>query len=877
VAAQVRLGNYDVYLDQRGLRLKSLDLPQGGGNVPALVFTQHEEGRPPRIFRFQRLVASGVGSAEFHGFTTEQVALDGRLTYNAALNGFEVNVIMLNASEEMQARLTIHLEMPGEADPRWLIPGLFYSNNRPSGCSRVYPTFSQINRDLKNLISTQWAFRADRAASPMVCVWTYNRFAFIATETLFGRDLDPEHGIGMAGLAMGMQDVGPMLGVDFPYQETPIKFSYCQEDRTEPEETFVQLPENTPLKAKLFVGLGRPDLHAYQTPLVFLYNQANPEDKKVGQASVEMAEHYAHVGILRWHLDLRNEAIYEQATFDKHFGHHKPYIERAHMHTGWLSGSLPAYTLLWAGRDSDHSDSIEAGSAVLDKFAHNLAPCGTIFPVWTEENGWSCSFGPEDGSAHSRTVAEAIYYMLRATALEMEHNTSHPDWVEAILSSLSYAVGSQNEDGAFPSYYDLTTGRPINFDGCSGMAWIAPLVFAGALLQQPHLKEVAGRAGDHYAKYLQNAFLFGSVEDQAMVPTSDDCYWALISYMALYEHLRDRKWLELARKAANLAMTWRFSYNVNFPENTLLRNAGFKTRGGDISSVAAPVTTPNGLMIYRELLKLATFTGDEYYYQRAQDSRHFAAQLVATEDGQFNARQGMVVGQIYHTDWWQPKGIILSLSHVMSASLVKLAELFHRQMNIRPESVEWAKKTGEDVRITPVLYKPSTNTDFRFNETSDSLISKSARRLVEARAVVPGQQSAASHPTDQYDMLAMPPKVPVAKHQGQDPFSPGGGLSQISQSLQRLINQTDSDVGGTSQSSSSPSLSAPGGESPDNLRSSIFPIPDGQNQNPMPFLDKTPPTGQQPPIVPKKTAGKGKPPAEGAQGNDGVEIKYKIF
>ena len=57
------------------------------------------------------------------------------------------------------------------------------------------------------------------------------------------------------------------------------------------------------------------------------------------------------------------------------------------------------------------------------------------------------------------TIAATVYAvggqrLLRALALELRHSASHPQWLEAALQSLNYAVGSQREDGAFPVYFD---------------------------------------------------------------------------------------------------------------------------------------------------------------------------------------------------------------------------------------------------------------------------------------------------------------------------------------------------------------------------------------------------------------------------------------
>ncbi len=706
MASQVDLGSFLISLEQQGLKIIRKGLPTEQVAAPLLTFRMTEAERPPAIFTIQRINANGHGRASFHGSVTQRIALDGEIVYRRDLDGLEVNFRVENASDDMQVRFSVHLDATGEADPRWLIPGFMYNKNRPENVEGIFPGFSEFGKDIRQLVSNEWAVRSDRTALPVVCCWTHNLFSYIYSPPSFGESEETPDGIGMSGLYFSTDTGHPVSGVEFPYREYPAKFSFCHDDDTDPEETFIYLPSKTPIRASVVFGAGAPDLNAYRRVVRSLYNQLKEKYMISPRLTApEELEGIAFDGLLKYHYDHRQSAVYETACFDRHFAGDSSYVERPHMHAGWLSGGLPAYTMLWAGREGNNGEAIHAGASVFDKFSSELSPCGTIFPVWTEEYGWSCSFGPEEGTGHSRTIAEAIYFMLKATGLELKHNQVHLSWAEAILSSLNYAMGAQRDDGCFPVYFDLTTGRPTDFSGSGGMAWIAALALGASVLQREHFKEVACRAGEYYSSMLHQWELNGSLEDQYCVPSADDYRWALISYMALYEIDRDTKWLRLARKAADLCMTWRFAYNVDFPYQTMAGAYRVETRGGDISSVASPTTGPSGLLIYGDLVKLASYLGDDYYFDRAEDSRFFSMQLVAEVDGQFNAREGMVGGQIFHTDWWQPKGIVLSVSDVMASALIKYAALQMRSLEINRDTVLASKELEEPIADDGVLYR----------------------------------------------------------------------------------------------------------------------------------------------------------------------------
>ncbi|CAN5363655.1 hypothetical protein BH09SUM1_BH09SUM1_18380 [soil metagenome] len=674
-----KIGKYEVTLEARGLRIARLGDTPPLLVRPLLTFSLTERGRNPTPYQFVRVQVHPDG-IELHGNPAERIAVTVRLRVAPTLDGLLVEMRLVNITGDSNVRLTATLALTGEAEPRWMVPGFFYGDNKPAGGTRVYPSYSEGNRDPRRFVSNYWSIRSDRAALPSVFAWTYGVFAYMTTDEVFGRSIDEPRGLGISGLHFGSVDGQPSLGVEFPYREAPVKYSFCHEDKTDPDDVLLALPAAHVLAGNFQIGLGAPDLHAYNPVLRTVYKELQTANPQRGAMAAEDAESIAHGGLLRWHYDPRQGAIYETTSFDRPPAKKRTAADPAIMHAGWLSGALPAYTLLRAGRESNHPESITAGAAVLNKFCSQLSPAGAIFPVWTEEAGWACSFGPQDGAAHSRTVAEAILFILRSIALEVRYNAQHPQWQEAAISSLNYAMGSQREDGAFPVYYDMATGAPISYEGCGGLPWVAAMATGAALMQKPHYRDVAHRGGDYYAQFVNSELLYGCVEDQHLVPTSDDCHWAVIVYVTLYELDRDMKWLHLARKAADLALTWRKFYNVQFSRDSVLGRYQVATRGGDISSAVAPTLGISGMISYPEFVKLANFTGDSYYRERSEDARLFATQLIARDEGHFNARAGLVAGHIYATDWLQPKGMVSSVGMAMSATLIKYGELTRRKL-----------------------------------------------------------------------------------------------------------------------------------------------------------------------------------------------------
>ena len=263
--------------------------------------------------------------------------------------------------------------------------------------------------------------------------------------------------------------------------------------------------------------------------------------------------------------------------------------------------------------------------------------------------------------------------MTRALRAEGERGVDHPAWAAAIGSNLRFVAAHQREDGNLGSYYDLETGAVESWEGAAGLLWVAALVEAGQLLGEVSWLSVAQRAAAYYARFVESELIYGAPEDVLLTPTSEDGYNSVIAYVVLHEADGDPRWLDLARRAADWMLTFRYAYNVAFALDTLLGEYDFRTRGGDMASPSNQHLHAYGLICYPELLRLASLLGDGWYADRARDNLACFLQFIARHDGDFNARIGMVSERYYQTDWAGPKGGLLTLSHAWSIGVLLYA------------------------------------------------------------------------------------------------------------------------------------------------------------------------------------------------------------
>ena len=379
---------------------------------------------------------------------------------------------------------------------------------------------------------------------------------------------------------------------------------------------------------------------------------------------VPTAAEIAAEGLHRWHFDPDPGVLLETVGFDREVsGQDGRSVDRQAMHVGWVSGIPWAYALLRHGLRVQDPSYVGAAEQVIDLVCENPAPCGTFWGTWYREHGWSQSWTPIKGGLHARTLGEATHCPGRALALHPRPAGQRPH-----PATHAAAPARPRADGNLGSVHHAETGEVLSWAGASGLMFVAALAESGT---EDDLA-AAERAGDYYAGFVLDECVYGAPEDVDLAPTSEDGYCALMAYLALWRRTRADRWLDLARRAADWLLTFRYSYNVDFPPRTPLAAYGFATRGSDQASASNQHVHAYGLVCTAELHELSAALGDPYYAERADETLACFRQLLPVEDGQVNGYRGMITERYYQTECFQPKGMYLTLSHAWSAGVLLL-------------------------------------------------------------------------------------------------------------------------------------------------------------------------------------------------------------
>jgi hypothetical protein len=550
-------------------------------------------------------------------FAASALAPDG-----SSLDGFVFDgalTVTYTGAEPVDAGIRVRLELPPTDDPDWLVPGVFYGENRLEACTRLYPRFTP-HVDVGRMESNSWSFRADRCATPAV----FARGGGLATT-----EVSP---LGQSGVGFAHADGRPVIWLDFPYREEPLRYDGSETPAPADVQTYRWRPgETVTLEFDQLDGDWRSALRGR--------SGSEPQSPPAAWVSLAEAAELAAWGLFRWHYRPDPPRLVETVGFDRDGG-------RDAMHVSWVSGAPYAYALRRHGLRVGNDDYVRAAESVLDHIAGNLTPGGTFWSQWTATRGWTAGWHPDRTRLHARTLADATLFMLRAGGR----------WEDAARSNLDVARRTQRGDGALPAAHHVETGDAVAWEGTAGLSWIPALVEGG------HLEEARG-AGEYYRRF--NVF-HGAPEDVDLAPTSEDGYAAVMAFVALED------W-ETAKRVADWMLTFRYTYDVAFSEQTMLGRYGFRTRGADQASPANQHLHAFGLICLPELVRLGRATGDDYYVQSARENLACFRQFIARQDGDFDAYRGMASERYYQTDCFQAKGMLGTLSHAWSVGVLLYA------------------------------------------------------------------------------------------------------------------------------------------------------------------------------------------------------------
>ena len=288
---------------------------------------------------------------------------------------------------------------------------------------------------------------------------------------------------------------------------------------------------------------------------------------------------------------------------------------------------------------------VERGRRVLDFFIrHMTQPSGWVFTLYhLRKQRPLYTVGDLDGPVlhylaranlpgnYTRMMVEAMGDVLLFYQQQRRQGHIHDHWLAACHSFAQFLVRYQNADGSWYRAY-TSVGEPLHSGEWFGTSEEAAK--SATCIPVPYLLSLAdelGMEGEPYREAVRRACSYvlnttvaqhdyrGGTLDNPNVVDKEAALLTMRALLALYEHSGDKTHLEAAEKAARLAITWNFIWNVPNISETPVGRAEVKSTGwGGINSIwGAGVTDIYSLFFLEELVHLSRLTHQPLYEQIA--------------------------------------------------------------------------------------------------------------------------------------------------------------------------------------------------------------------------------------------------------------------
>ncbi|MEM1211582.1 MAG: hypothetical protein AAGI68_04720 [Planctomycetota bacterium] len=396
---------------------------------------------------------------------------------------------------------------------------------------------------------------------------------------------------------------------------------------------------------------------------------------------------------------------------------------RAHPTTwqpGWVGGLQNTLPLLRTG-----------DAATLDKVAKTFdfaaGPGQTSSGLFYGRHGTAGYNGDrfgQQGTWHlTRKSADALYFLTKQLAVWRERvGEPKQSWIDAVTRCAEAFVTLWKRHGQFGHFVDHDSLDMLVAH--SGSAAVAPagLALLSQELDRPEYLEIA-KAAVRYQdeRYVQHGYTTGGPGEACQCPDSESNFAQLESAVVLYEVTGEPEWIDLAKRAADLAASWCLSYDYDFPDWSEFGKYQIPSVGGVFANAQNKHGAP-GICTFSgdSLLKLYRATGQFDYLDLLADIARCMPWCVSRPGRQIKANNGELhpvgwinerlntsdwdhnVGGIFFGDCWCEAALMLSATEVPSVYIDHTRQTVVSLDHLEVQAARW-----EDGRVSFTLSNPT--------------------------------------------------------------------------------------------------------------------------------------------------------------------------
>jgi hypothetical protein len=544
------------------------------------------------------------------------------LKLKQAANCFEYD---LSVESEFETQIRLKLSLMNEMDLFHLIPCNIHGDNN---FSKVRPgefPLLTMEREKDIECSPFWEFRADRSSHPvsMLCC---DRGTVGVTIEPYAYDTQGQlirNGI--------FSELPNSFGVSLGYTNYPITYinhMFGPEGKIDYSESTYSRAKVMRTRGKIYCIRGKGRLAAHQI-IHSIYDdlRETPKPRKSYQQAVK--------GLLdalltvNWSDELQNYTNASCKVPDE--PELKPW--RPLVEIGWTGGGVIAFSLLMAQCALDLPNSIFDGRKspfqVMDEIIAGYNPNSGLFydvikpwsDKWPESrvNGWWSGFHLVEDCHSAYTNGSATFYLFKMLEfLGKSQRQYNQAWLKTGLKVLDTVIDLQRKDGAFGYTFSQHEKKVLDWGGFAGCWFAGSCALAYRLTEKACYLNSADKALDYYKTFVEQLNCWGTPMDTYKAVDQEGNLAFIRTARTLHETTRNKKYLDLLKIGADYECLWRYGFKAK-PEYPPLKDSGWNSCGGSITSISNPHIHPMGLLVTSDLEYLAEQISDSYYHMRAQD------------------------------------------------------------------------------------------------------------------------------------------------------------------------------------------------------------------------------------------------------------------
>ncbi|MBQ4598612.1 MAG: hypothetical protein IJB19_01715 [Clostridia bacterium] len=319
----------------------------------------------------------------------------------------------------------------------------------------------------------------------------------------------------------------------------------------------------------------------------------------------------------------------------------------SHYEVGWCGQNIMnARMLALESLRTGEKELLKQAMTVCDNWLEKQSESGLLlahYEWYTEGQNWN--YKPRD---YTKSWASNVDYkngwlpetcntgwaaceMLKLWDLLRQNGIDRPEYKRFATKILDFFCDHYSEEYAFGKAWHFD-GRCEEQNGTVGAFVTMALCEGWRILGEQRYLDFAAKSLEFYMHRDLDQFICTAGAIDCTCVDKETAGPVIIAALDLYEFTKEEKYLEYAVKASYYFASWMYTYDVHYGAEAEFTQYGYYTAGATYVSVQHPALDQWGELMSCEWLRLADYTGDDRWRQRAIMLWYNSTQCIADEN-----------------------------------------------------------------------------------------------------------------------------------------------------------------------------------------------------------------------------------------------------